>query len=142
MTGKIIFVLNKKQYKVLGTKYYDELKIILDMSEITWNDFEKIELRVGKIIEVKDFREARKPAYIIDVDFGEEIGIRRSSAQVTDLYDKKELLGKQIVGVVNFPPKQIGPLMSEFLVTGFYQKDGSVILAIPEREAELGSRLG
>lgn len=112
------------------------------MQEIIWNDFEKIELRVGKIIEVKDFPEARKPAYIVRVDFGEEIGIKRSSAQVTDLYSKEDLIGKQIMGVVNFPPKQIGPFMSEFLLTGFTQKDGSVILAVPEREAELGGKLG
>jgi len=112
------------------------------MKEITWSDFEKIELRIGRIIEVMDFPEARKPAYIVKVDFGSDLGIKRSSAQVTDLYTKEELLGKQIVGIVNFPVKQIGPFMSEFLLTGFYQKDGSVILAIPEREAELGSRLG
>lgn len=112
------------------------------MQEISWNDFEKIELRLGKIIEVKDFPEARKPAYIITADFGHEIGIKKSSAQITDHYTKEDLLGKQIMGVVNFPVKQIGPFMSEFLLTGFYQKDGSVILAVPEREAELGSRLG
>ncbi len=112
------------------------------MKDISWSDFEKLEVRIGKIIEVEDFPEARKPAYIVTVDFGDDIGIKRSSAQLTDLYSKAGLLGKQIVGVVNFPPKQIGPVMSEFLVTGFYQKDGSVILAVPEREAELGSRLG
>ena len=112
------------------------------MQKINWSEFEKVELRVGKIIDVKDFPEARKLAYIVTADFGEEIGTRKSSAQVTYLYSKEELLGKQIVGVVNFPVKQIGPLMSEFLLTGFYQKDGSVILAVPEREAELGSRLG
>jgi tRNA-binding protein len=112
------------------------------MNEISWNDFEKIELRIGKIIEIRDFPEARKPAFIVSVDFGPEIGIKRSSAQVTDLYKKEDLMGKQIVGVINFPPKQIGPFMSEFLLTGFYQKDGNVILAVPEREAELGSRLG
>ena len=112
------------------------------MKEICWNDFEKIELRVGRIIEVKDFPEARKPAYIVTVDFGEDLGIKKSSAQVKDLYRKEDLMGKQVVGVVNFPPKQIGPFMSEFLLTGFYQTDGSVIIAIPEREAELGSKLG
>ena len=112
------------------------------MKDISWSDFEKLELRVGKIIDVKDFPEARKPAYIITADFGEEIGIRRSSAQITTLYSIDELLGRQIVGVLNFPSKQIGSMMSEFLVTGFYQKDGSVILAVPEREAELGSKLG
>ena len=112
------------------------------MQEISWPDFEKVELRVGKIIEAIDFPDARKPAYIVKVDFGPELGIKKSSAQVTDLYTKEDLLCKQIVGVVNFPVKQIGPFMSEFLLTGFYQKDGSVILAVPEREAELGSKLG
>ena len=112
------------------------------MQKINWSEFEKVELRVGKIIDVKDFPEARKPAYIVTVDFGQEIGIKKSSAQVTDLYTKEELLGKQIVGVVNFPVKHIGSFMSEFLLTGFYQQDGSVILAVPEREAKLGSRLG
>ncbi|MEN8224162.1 MAG: tRNA-binding protein [Bacteroidota bacterium] len=112
------------------------------MQEISWNDFEKVELRIGKIIDVKDFPEARKPAYIVTVDFGPETGIKRSSAQLTDLYSKKDLLGKQIIGVINFPPKQIGPFMSEFLLTGFPQEDGSVILAVPERKGELGSKLG
>ena len=112
------------------------------MQEISWSDFEKIELRVGKILEAKVFPEARKPAYIITADFGPEIGIKRSSAQITEHYSSTELIGKQIVGVINFPVKQIGPIMSEFLLTGFYQEDGSVIIAVPEREAELGSRLG
>jgi tRNA-binding protein len=112
------------------------------MSTISWKDFEKVELRVGKIIDVKDFPEAHKPAYIITADFGDNIGIKKSSAQLTDLYTKEELLNKQIIGVLNFPAKQIGPFMSEFLLTGFTQKDGSVILALPEREAELGSKLG
>ena len=112
------------------------------MKEISWNDFEQVELRVGKVIGVRDFPEARKPAYIVSVDFGPEIGIKKSSAQVTDLYTKDNLMGRQIVAVVNFPPKQIGPFMSEFLLTGFTREDGSVILAIPEREAELGSKLG
>ncbi|RLD49138.1 MAG: tRNA-binding protein [Bacteroidetes bacterium] len=112
------------------------------MQEISWSDFEKIELRVGKILEAKVFPEARKPAYIITADFGPEIGIKRSSAQITEHYSSTELIGKQIVGVINFPVKQIGPIMSEFLLTGFYQEDGSVIIAVPEREAELGSRMG
>ncbi|HSG67940.1 MAG TPA: tRNA-binding protein [Bacteroidales bacterium] len=112
------------------------------MDLINWNDFEKIDLRVGRILEVNDFPEARKPAYILIVDVGPELGIRRSSARITERYEKKELVGKHIVGVVNFPVKQIGPFQSEFLVTGFYQSDGSVILAVPDKEAELGSRLG
>ncbi len=118
------------------------LRTIAIMKEISWNDFEKLELRVGKIIEVRDFPEARNPAYIVSVDFGPEIGIKNSSAQVTYLYSKEDLMGKQIIGVLNFPAKQIGPFMSEFLLTGFTQKDGSVILAIPERESELGRKLG
>lgn len=111
------------------------------MKEISWQDFEKVALQVGTIIAVEDFPEARKPAYKLTVDFGSKTGIKRSSAQVTDLYTKEELIGKQIVGVVNFPPKQIGPFVSEFLITGFVQKDKSVVLAIPEREVENGLNL-
>ena len=118
------------------------LKVSIDMQQISWDQFEAVEIRVGRITEVEDFPEARKPAYKITVDFGPEFGIRRSSAQLVDLYTKDELLGRQIVGVVNFPPKQIGPMRSEFLVTGFYLEDGSVILAVPEREAPLGAKLG
>ena len=111
------------------------------MDTIDWNDFEKVELRVGTIIEVEDFPEARKPAYKLKVDFGEEIGIRKSSAQIVDLYDKADLLDRQVVGVVNFPPKQIGPFMSECLVTGFVTTDGPVVLAVPDRPVEDGVRL-
>lgn len=112
------------------------------MESISWNDFEKIQLRIGKIIKVEDFPEARKPAWKLSIDFGEEIGIKRSSAQITDHYTKNELLGKQILGVVNFPPKQIGPFISECLVTGLIQRDGSVILAVPDKVVEDGLRLG
>jgi len=111
------------------------------MKEITWNDFEAIELRVGKIVEVEDFPEAKIPAYKIKADFGPEFGIKKSSARVTDLYSKEELLGRLILGVINFPPKQIGPIKSEFLLTGFYREDGAVVLAIPEREVPLGAKL-
>lgn len=112
------------------------------MDEITWNDFEKVELRVGTVVQVDDFPQARKPAYILRVDFGPEIGVRKSSVQITQIYAKDELLGRQVVGVVNFPPKQIGPMRSECLVTGFYREDGHVVLAIPEREVPNGSKLG
>jgi tRNA-binding protein len=112
------------------------------MQEISWTDFEKVELRVGRIIEAKEFPEAHKPAYMLSIDFGEAIGIKKSSAQITDLYSKEELIGKQLIGVVNFPVKQIGPFMSECLITGFTQEDGSVILAVPERKAGLGDKLG
>jgi len=112
------------------------------MESISWNDFEKIQLRSGTIIQVEDFPEARKPAWKLSIDFGEDIGIKKSSAQITDHYTKNELLGKQILGVVNFPPKQIGPFISECLVTGLIQKDGSVILAVPDKVVEDGLRLG
>ncbi len=112
------------------------------METIDWPDFARVELRVGTVVRVEDFPEARKPAYKLWVDFGEEIGERKSSAQVTDLYSKEELLGRQIVGVVNFPPKQIGPIRSECLVTGFYQEDGAVVLAQPERPVPNGAKLG
>lgn len=112
------------------------------MKELTWSEFESIELRVGTIIAVEDFPEARKPAYKLTVDFWWEIGIKKSSAQITTHYTREELVGKQIVWVVNFPPKQIGPFISEFLCTGFYREDGSVILAIPERDVPNGAKLG
>ncbi len=111
------------------------------MKEISWAEFEAVELRTGTIIEVEDFPEARKPAWKLTIDFGPEIGTRRSSAQITDLYRRDDLLGRQVVGVVNFPPKQIGPVRSECLVTGFVQADGSVVLAQPERPVENGLKL-
>lgn len=112
------------------------------MNTITWQEFESVELRVGTIIRVEDFPEARKPAYKLWVDFGDNIGVKQSSAQITTHYSRDELIGKQIIWVVNFPPKQIGPFISEFLCTGFYREDGSVILAIPEREVQNGAKLG
>ena len=112
------------------------------MKEISWQEFEHVELRAGTIIQAEDFPEARKPAYKLTIDFGDEIGIRKSSAQITHHYTKEELVGKQIIGVVNFPPKQIGPFMSECLVTGFYDKDGNVVLAVPDKKIEDGAKLG
>ncbi len=112
------------------------------MEIINWADFEKVELRIGTITAVENFPEARKPAYKLTVDFGEEIGVRHSSAQITDLYTKKELLGKQVLGVVNFPPKQVGKFMSQCLVTGFYRPDGAVVLAVPDKPVHNGAKLG
>lgn len=112
------------------------------MKEISWNDFEQVELRTGTIIDVDDFPEARKPAYKLTIDFGEEIGLRTCSAQIIFHYTKEELVGKQIIGVVNFPKKQIGPFMSECLVTGFYDSNGEVILALPDKKVANGSKLG
>jgi len=111
------------------------------MTTIEWNDFRKVDLRAGTIIEVKEFPEARKPAYILKVDFGEAIGIRKASAQITDLYTRERLLGKRVVGVVNFSPKQIGPIISECLVTGFHREDGAVVLAVPDDDVPNGARL-
>lgn len=112
------------------------------MNKITWQDFEQVELRVGTIFEVEDFPEARKPAYKLRIDFGEEIGIKKSSAQITHHYKKEELIGKQILAVVNFPSKQIGPFMSECLVTGFYDNNGMVVLLSPDKKIKNGSKLG
>lgn len=111
------------------------------MEKISWQDFEKIELRIGTIVEARDFPEARRPAYRLRIDFGPELGIKKSSAQITDLYEKDDLVGRQVIAVVNFPPKQVGPFMSECLVTGFYNADGTVILAVPERSVANGSKL-
>ena len=112
------------------------------MKEISWAEFEQVELRVGTITAVEAFPEARKPAYKLTVDFGPEIGTRRSSAQITAHYTADELKGRQVVGVVNFPPKRIGPFMSECLITGFYREDGSVILAVPDKPVANGAKLG
>lgn len=112
------------------------------MPQISWDQFEAVEMRAGTILSVEDFPEARKPAYKITVDFGADVGIRRTSAQLTTLYSKEELVGRQVLGVVNFPPKQIGPVRSEFLLAGFYRADGAVVLAVPERSVQNGARLG
>lgn len=111
------------------------------MKTITWAEFEQVELRVGTVVEVEDFPEARKPAYKLKVDFG-EFGIKRSSAQVKHLYSKEELQGQQVVGVINFPPKQIANFFSEALITGFYLPSGEVVLAQPERKVPNGAKLG
>ena len=107
---------------------------------IDWNDFTKVDMRVGRISDVNDFPEARKPAYILTIDFG-RLGMRKTSAQITN-YTKKELLDREIVAVVNFPAKQIGPIMSEVLVLGGVEKDGTVRLLKPDPDCELGSRIG
>ena len=108
---------------------------------ITWKDFEKVDIRIGTIVEVEDFPEARNPAFILHVDFGIEIGLKKSSSQITDLYTKDQLQGKQVMAVVNFEPKQVGPIMSECLVLGFYRQDNSVVLAINDLPISNGSRL-
>jgi len=108
---------------------------------ITWDEFTRVELRVGRIVSAEAFPEARKPAYVLQVDFGEMIGLKKSSAQVTHLYTREELVGRLVVAVVNFPKKQIGPLMSECLVTGFHNENGHVALCVPDRPVPLGTKL-
>ena len=110
------------------------------METISWADFERVELRAGTVLQVLDFPEARKPAYKLQVDFG-EFGIKWSSAQITKHYSKEELPGRQIVGVINFPKKQIGKFMSEFLVTGFADENGDIVLAAVEKPLPNGSKL-
>lgn len=110
------------------------------METISWHDFEKVELRAGTILEVIDFPEARKPAYKVKVDFG-PYGIKWSSAQITKHYTKEQLVGRQIVGVINFPKKQIATFMSEFLLTGFADEHGDIVLSAVEQKVPNGSKL-
>ena len=112
------------------------------MELITWNDFEKLEIRVGQVIEVNDFPKARKPAYKLVIDFGETTGIKNSSAQITHHYAKGDLLNKQVIAVVNFPPKQIAGFISECLVLGIYDENNDVILLKPERPVKNGQKIG
>lgn len=105
------------------------------------DDFLKVELRVGRVVSATTFPAAKRPAYILEVDFGETLGRRKSSAQITDRYQPKDLVGKLVVAVVNFSPKQIGPIMSQCLVTGFHDDDGAVVLCVPDGDVPLGTKL-
>lgn len=109
---------------------------------ITWKDFEQVDMRVGTVVRVENFPEARKPAYKLEINFGPEIGAKKSSAQITDLYKISDILGKQVIAVVNFPPKQIGPYISECLVMGIYNENNQVILLQPEQAAPNGAKIG
>jgi tRNA-binding protein len=112
------------------------------MKQIAWDDFARVHLCAGTIIDVQEFPQARQPAWKLTVDFGAEIGTLRSSAQITELYDKDALMGLQIMAVVNFPKKQIGPFMSECLVTGMAREDGAIVLVTPAERVPNGTRLG
>lgn len=112
------------------------------MPAITWSDFEKIDIRIGTITEVKDFPKAKKPAYQLWIDFGPELGIKRSSAQITALYKKEDLLNRTVIAVINFPPKQIADFISECLVLGVYDENNDVILLQADRPVKNGQRIG
>jgi tRNA-binding protein len=109
---------------------------------IAWADFDKVDMRVGVVTSAQEFPEARRPAYKLESDFGAEIGVKRSSAQITRHYRAGDLLGRRVVAVVNFPPKRVGPFVSEVLVLGAYDADGEVVLLAPDRPVAPGSRIG
>ena len=111
------------------------------MAEITFDDFMAVDIRAGTVIAAEPFPEARKPAIKLRVDFGDEVGVKKSSAQITDHYAPEALLGRTVMAVVNFPPRQIGPFMSEILVLGFEDGDGAIVLATPDKAVPKGSRL-
>ena len=112
-----------------------------DSPPLSYSEFTRVDIRVGRIVEVLDFPEARKPAYKLRIDFGPEIGIRKSSAQATTHYTRSDLMHRLVVAVVNFPPKQIGPYMSEVLTLGVPDEEGGVVLLVPERDVPLGGRM-
>jgi tRNA-binding protein len=108
---------------------------------VSYQDFEKVDIRVGKIISASDFPEAKKPAYKLEIDFGPEIGVKKSSVQITKHYAEEELIGRQVIGVVNFAPKQIGPFISEVLTLGIADANGDVVLLSPDKEVPLGNKM-
>lgn len=129
----------------MNRRHFDVQRVLADMTDsippITFDEFLKVELRVGRIVGASVFKEARKPSYLLHVDFGNDLGVKKSSAQIAALYRPDELVGKLVVAVVNVPSRQIGPLMSECLVTGFHNQDGDVALCVPDQSVPLGTRL-
>jgi len=130
------------QIIILKRLFYDPLKFLQDMGTINWQDFEKIDIRAGTILEVNDFPEARKPAYQLLIDFGAETGIKKSSAQITAHYKKEDLINRQVIAVVNFPPKQIATFISECLVLGVYDENNDVVLLQPDKKIKNGCKIG
>ncbi len=145
VTRKFRSAVKKNSYRINDINYRINRfvnQLYLSKMDLTWSEFERTEMRVGTIIDVNDFPEARKPAYQLTIDFGTEIGIRKSSAQITVHYKKEDLVNRQIIAVVNFPKKQIGKFMSECLVLGAIGKEGDVILLAPDFKIENGLRIG
>jgi tRNA-binding protein len=136
--------LNNRNQKIIDSAFANKSLVYrkLKYNMLSWDDFEKVDMRTGTIIEVSDFPKARKPAYRLKVDFGETIGIKNSSAQVTKHYSKEALLNRQVIAVVNFPPKQIAGFISECLVLGVYDENKDVILLAPERNTTNGMKIG
>jgi len=130
------------QIIILKRLFYDPLKFLQDMGTINWQDFEKIDIRAGTILEVNDFPEARKPAYQLLIDFGAETGIKKSSAQITAHYKKEDLINRQVIAIVNFPPKQIATFISECLVLGVYDENNDVVLLQPDKKIRNGCKIG
>jgi len=130
------------QIIILKRLFYDPLKFLQDMGTINWQDFEKIDIRAGTILEVNDFPEARKPAYQLLIDFGAETGIKKSSAQITAHYKKEDLINRQVIAIVNFPPKQIATFISECLVLGVYDENNDVVLLQPDKKIKNGCKIG
>ena len=130
------------QIIILKRLFYHPLKFLQDMGTINWQDFEKIDIRAGTILEVNDFPEARKPAYQLLIDFGAETGIKKSSAQITAHYKKEDLINRQVIAVVNFPPKQIATFISECLVLGVYDENNDVVLLQPDKKIKNGCKIG
>ena len=117
------------------------IRNVMGRNMITYKDFLNVDIRAGRVLEVLDFPEARTPAYKLVIDFGEEIGIKKSSSQITKHYSKEDLVGQLVMGVVNFPPKQIGPFISEVLTLGFKDENGDIVIARPDKDVSVGERM-